>query len=206
MSRLLLVRHGETMLNSSIRFWGDTDVELGDTGIKQAEQVRDRLATERIDTIYSSDMSRASVTAGIIASRHQAAVTICPELHEINFGKVEGFTFEEISKAYPELASTWYDQGINLTFPGGESLADVNDRVIKFIERLHNHDEKETVLVVAHAASLRLLVCRLMGIDTNHWRQLRLDLASLSILHTYPEITLMSLFNDTSHLKDLKGD
>ncbi len=60
MSRLILVRHGETKLNSQERFWGRTDVELGAVGIRQAEQLRDRLATERIDAIYVSTLRRAS--------------------------------------------------------------------------------------------------------------------------------------------------
>jgi len=74
LSRLLLVRHGETRLNNAKRFWGKTDVELSDTGIRQAEQMRDHLATQKIDVIYASNLSRARVTAEIIASRHQLSI------------------------------------------------------------------------------------------------------------------------------------
>ena len=201
MSELLLVRHGETKLNSAQRYWGHTDVELSDTGIRQAEQLRDRLAEQKIDVIYTSDLSRALATARIIASSHQADIITCTELHEINFGKVEGLTFKEISQLYPELAQSWYRRSIELKFPGGESIADIDKRVSKFPDRLKKHAPEETVLIVAHSAPLRLLTCHLLGIELQHWLQFRLDLASLSILDTYPEVTILRLFNDTSHLK-----
>ena len=92
MSRLLLVRHGDTELNSAERYWGNTDVKLSDAGFRQAERLRDRLATERIDAIYSSELRRASATAEIIASSHRLHVIICAELREMNFGELEGLT------------------------------------------------------------------------------------------------------------------
>ena len=88
MSRLILVRHGDTKSNSADRFWGQTDVRLSDSGIKQAEQLRDRLSTEKIDAIYSSNLCRASETARIIAASHQLGIVTCNELREINFGNV----------------------------------------------------------------------------------------------------------------------
>ena len=97
MSRLLLVRHGDTKSNSAERFWGQTDVELSVTGIRQAEQLRDRLAPQRIDAICTSNLHRALVTAEIIASNHQLRTITCAELREINFGDIEGLTFKEVS-------------------------------------------------------------------------------------------------------------
>ena len=93
MSRLLVVRHGNTKLNNAKRFWGQTDVELSTDGIRQAEKLRDRLAAEKIDAAYSSTLSRARLTAEIIASKHQLGVTALIELMEINFGYIEGLTF-----------------------------------------------------------------------------------------------------------------
>ena len=201
MSKLLLVRHGNTKLNSAERFWGQTDVELSADGIRQAERLRDRLAEQKIDAIYTSNLSRAVVTAEIIASKHQLDIITCPELVEINFGHAEGLTFEEISQLYPELAKSMADRSIRPRFPGGESLDELNDRVIKFLPRLEKHAPEETVLIVAHAGILRLLICNLLGIEQQHWRQMRTDLGSLSILDTYPQGAILSLLNDISHLK-----
>jgi len=201
MSKLFLVRHGDTKLNSAERFWGQTDVELSVAGMRQAERLRDRLATQKIDVIYTSNLSRALVTAEIIASSHQLDVITCAELHEINFGKVEGLTFTEVSHLYPELARTWPDRDLTFRFPDGESVDELNNRVSKFLGRLQKHTLEETILIVAHSAPLRLLICHLLGIDLRNWRQFRLDLASLSIMETYPQGAILSLLNDVSHLE-----
>ena len=201
MAKLLLVRHGNTKLNSAQRFWGHTDIELSADGTKQAEQLRDRLAVEKIDAIYASNLSRAIATAEIIASRHRSTVITCAELKEINFGLAEGLTFDEINQRFPELAKSLADRRIRPQFPGGESSVELNQRVRKFLPKLEKHTPEETILVVAHSGTLRLLICNLLGIELQHWRQIRLDLASLTIVDTYPEIAIISLLNDTSHLR-----
>ena len=201
MSKLLLVRHGNTKLNSAERFWGQTDVELGADGVKQAKQLRDRLAAQKIDAIYTSNLSRTVATAEIIASRHQVDIITCDELVEINFGCVEGLTFKEISQRYPELAKLLARRSPETRFPGGESIDELNKRVSRFPSRLEKHKPEETILIVAHSGTLRLLMCNLLGIELKHWQQMRLDLASLSILETYPHRAILSLLNDVSHLK-----
>jgi len=201
LSRLLLVRHGHTKLNSGQRFWGKTDVALSDKGIQEAEKLRDRLATEKINATYASNLSRARLTAEIIASRHNVKINSHAELNEISFGWLEGLTFEEIGKLHPELAEVLSKWSVKPKFPGGESLDDLNDRVQKFLEQLRKHKPKETILIVSHAGTLRLIICNLLAIGLEHWRHIRLDLASLSIIETYPEGAILSLLNDVSHLK-----
>ena len=122
MSRLLLARHGDTELNSARRFQGHSDVELSAAGYRQVESLRDRLVNEKIDAIYSSDLRRALVTAETIASKHQLDVMACPELREINYGKLERLTFDEISRLYPEVAELFGDRSLELKFPDGESV------------------------------------------------------------------------------------
>ncbi len=200
MPRLLLVRHGNTKGNSAERFWGQTDVELSADGIWQAERLSDRLAEEKIDFIYSSELLRASATAEIIASRHQMKVITCPELPEINFGKVEGLSFSEIGQRYPELVRAWPTRNPSFRFPEGESISDLNNRIMGFLPRLEKHTTEDTVLVVAHSGVLRLLVCHLLKIDIWHWRQLRTDLASLSIVEAHSQGATLTSLNDTSHL------
>lgn len=201
MSRLLLVRHANTVANSAERFWGHTDVELSQEGIRQAEKLRNRLAKEKIDAVYASPLRRAVVTAEIVASGHQLRPTICAELHEVDFGQVEGMTFNEISQRYPELVKAWPTRDINFRFPGGESIADVNERLSKFLDRVNEHAPEETVLIVAHAGPLRLLICHLLGLEPWHWRKFWTDIASLSVVNTYPGGAILNLLNDVSHLK-----
>lgn len=204
MSRLLLVRHGETELRSSERLWGSTDVELSADGLKQAEKLRDRLAEEKIDVIYSSNLKRALVTAETIASRHQLDIIPCDELHEIDFGDTEGLTYEEINRLYPEYVKLRREKGTSVRFPGGESLDDLGQRVSIFVNnRLEQHKEEETLLVVAHAGVARILICQLLGLELRYLRNLRLDLASLSIVGIHPQGPVINLLNDTSHLRGI---
>ena len=200
MSTLLLVRHGQTKLNDSKRFWGKTDIELSDEGIKQAEKLRDYLATYKINVVYASNLSRARITAEIIASRHKLKINTCEELAEINFGLAEGLAFEEIQRLHPELSQELMNGESRIKFPGGESLDEVNSRVQKFVNRLKEHKPEETLLIVAHFGTLRLAVCNLLGIRMEHWRQLQTDLASLSIVETHPHGAVLRLLNGVSHL------
>ena len=203
MSKLLLVRHGETELKSSERLWGHTDVKLNALGLKQAERLRDRLAQEKISAIYSSELKRALVTAEIIASRHHLTVVICPELYEIDFGQLEGLTLEEVGQLYPEVIRLREERNPKLKYPGGDSVIEFDERVSKFLSRLEQHTDGETILIVAHSGVLRILLCRLLNMDLGHLWQYLLDLASVSILETNQKRATLNLLNDTSHLAQI---
>ena len=205
MAKLLLVRHGRTRLHQADRFWGSTDIPLGDEGIHQAELLRDRLAGEKIDVVYSSDLGRTRQTAEIVAAPREIPIQIEPAINECNFGFMEGLTYSEIIKQNPDLNDVLMGNNVDKKFPGGESLSEFDTRVKRFIPRLNDHKQKETILVVAHGGSIPLLLCHLIGIPVRHWRQLRISQASLSIVDTYPEISILSLLNDTSHLQH-KGE
>jgi len=200
LARLLLVRHGETEMQSSLRYWGSTDVNLGETGIRQAEKLRDRLAKEKIDFAYSSCLKRAVLTASIITSSHSIRVAECRELREIDFGCLEGLDFNQVQQQFPAIAQKWIDGSPDLSYPRGESLAALDLRVGQFRSRLAVHTDSETVLVVAHSGVLRTLICQLLGLETSNRWKYRMDLASLSIIDTYENKSILGLLNDTSHL------
>jgi broad specificity phosphatase PhoE len=202
LAKLLMVRHGETDRNSSQRYWGRTDVGLGPVGLRQAEQLRDRLAVEKIDCVYSSVMRRALVTAQTLASLHKLPVVGCPELREIDFGKIEGMNFGEVQNHFPEIALMWIKNNTELVYPEGEGLAQLEKRITEFRTRLCNHTEDQTILIVAHSGVLRSLICQLLDLDMKSRWHIRLDLASLSVVETYAGTTILSLLNDTSHLID----
>ena len=205
MSRLLLVRHGITEFNSTRRFAGYSDIELSTDGYRQVEKLRDRLAGEKIEVVYTSDLKRALVTAEVITDGRELEVTTCPELREMNYGDAEGLTFAEISQHYPEVAERCVNFSLELEFPGGESFTGFMNRTIKFLDRLNDHTPSQTMLIVSHSGPLRVLVCHLLGIDPGRWWQLRFDNASLSIVETYPRGAIINLLNDTSHLKVSDG-
>jgi alpha-ribazole phosphatase len=204
MARLLLVRHGTTKLHAPDRFWGSTDIALSDAGIRQAEKLRDRLKDEKITAVFSSALSRARVTAEVIAAAADLKVTTDASLDECNFGYVEGLTFTEINKKYPDLAEVLLGFDIDTRFPGGESFGEFDARVRQFLPNLDKFKTRDTVAIVAHGGSLPLLVCHLLGLPIKTWRQLRITQGSLSIVETFNRGAVLTLLNDTSHLKPVR--
>lgn len=202
MTKLLLVRHGITEMNSLMKFSGHTDVDLNEEGFRQVEKLGERLAKEQIDAVYCSDLKRAVSTAEVISRGHGTEISSCFELREINYGDAEGLSFDEISRQYPEVTKALRDFSPELSFPGGEDFKGFTARVCSFLDKLDNHAEEHTVLIVAHGGSLRTLICDLLAIGQEHWRKFRFDNASLTIVDIYSREPILSLLNDTSHLTE----
>lgn len=171
LGKVILVRHGETDWNQERRFQGQSDPELNENGEIQAQEAAALLSGENIDLVFSSDMIRARATAAVIAGLHHAPVIIDSSLREMNFGDWEGRTFADVKNRYPELLNKWLENSFETRIPGGETAEEVNSRVIKAWANISAAaSERDTVAVVAHGGSLRLLLCHLTGIDSSrHW-------------------------------------
>jgi alpha-ribazole phosphatase len=196
--RLLLARHGETEYNRQWRYQGRTDLGLNRLGQKQAESLRQRLAREPIDLIYTSGLRRAAETAGTIARGRGVRVVPCQSLAEIDFGRFEGMTYEEITEGYPE----WQPGGFSFAEYGGENLEQMARRIGMFLEKLRrDNPEDANVLIVAHSGPLRVLLCLLLGIDIGKWRSFRLMPTSLTVVEGLGQSPVLTLLNDVSHLK-----
>ena len=91
-----------------------------------------------------------------------------------------------------------------MKFPGGEGFEEFIERASRFLDKLDKHASSQTILIVSHSGPLKVLVCRLLGIDLGHWRQIRIDNASLSIVETHSRGAVVSLLNGTAHLKGLE--
>jgi alpha-ribazole phosphatase len=198
--RLLLVRHGVTAFNDARKFMGHSDLAMSEIGYRQVERLRDRLVGQKIDAVYSSDLKRTLDTAEIILAGRKVEIVPCPELRECYYGDCEGLTFQEISSNYPDVAEKCINFTLELEFPEGESFRDFIERASGFLDRLENHARSDTILITSHNGPLKVLVLRLLGIDMNHWWQIRIDTASLSIVETYPRGAILNVLNDTSHL------
>ncbi|MES0329378.1 MAG: histidine phosphatase family protein [Dehalococcoidales bacterium] len=194
----MLVRHGQT--DGSDRYYGRTDNDLNAAGREQAEGLRRRLASEKINAVYTSTLKRAIATAEAIATGRGLEITCCSELDEVDFGKLEGMTYEEICRQYPTVAASWTDWSAQLEFPGGESASLFGQRVVRFLERLKSHNDDETILVVGHGGPLRLLLCRLLGLGIKHCNQFTFGLASISVVNRYSQGAILSQLSDVCHL------
>jgi alpha-ribazole phosphatase len=125
-------------------------------------------------------------------------VVPCEELAEIDFGKFEGLTYDEVVKSYP----CWKPSDFSFTAYGGESLEQLALRIRAFVDKLHGENPDDAnILIVAHSGSLRVLLCVLLGIDIESWRRFRLAPASLTVIENSGQQPVLTLLNDVSHLQ-----
>ena len=171
--KLLLARHGETAWNAEGRYQGREDIALSATGEAQARALGERLRALRIDRAVASPLSRARRTAELALGPDRASLlSIDAGLMEIAHGSWEGLLAPEIRERDPERARAWRDTPHEVQMPGGESLQQVLDRAWPALQRAgEGMGNDETLLVVAHDAVNRVLLCRVLGIPlSNLWR------------------------------------
>ena len=203
-TRLYLVRHGATPLTAENRFSGDVGVDLSPEGRAQVVGLAARLEHDPISAIYCSPLSRAVETARILAGPH--GLDPIPEegLKEISHGRWEGLTRQEVEERFGDEYASWEADPFTFAPVGGESGVAVLARALPAARRIIAGHDGETILVVSHKATLRLLLCALLGIDPRGYRD-RLDQspACLNVVDLRdPVRARLVLFNDVSHYAD----
>lgn len=158
--RLVLVRHGETDGDSSVRYHGSGDVALSEEGREQMRRACVELNTVPFELVVASPLQRAWQSAWILG--RGAPVRLEANLREVDFGRWEGRTDEEIRESDPELYGAWKSGREDFAYPGGESRAGFRERVRRGLERLLEADAWN-VLVVAHKGVVRILAEELTG-------------------------------------------
>jgi probable phosphoglycerate mutase len=203
-TRVFMVRHGATVLSAEDRFAGATDVALSDEGRAQTQRLSERLSREKICAIFASPLGRTVETAGILAAPHQLEVNTRDGLREINHGRWEQLTRKEVEQRFPEEAADWEKDPYTFAPLGGESGLAVTARALPVLIQLVREHAGETILVVSHKATIRLLLSSLLGFDPRRYRD-NLDQkpAALNIVDFKdPARSRLTLFNDTSHYDD----
>lgn len=201
MTRVILVRHGQTLWNALGKYQGHTDVPLNEVGIEQARKVAKRLAGENISAVYASDLSRAKDTAKIIAQKHGLEVETDKKLREMNFGLWEGKTYNQIQEEYPQLVKVWISDPQLLQIPQGETFSQVQLRAIRALkEIIRRHNINETIVVVAHGLTIISIICAVLEIDLKNMWKIKQGNTGISIIEFYDNNGILTLFNDTHHL------
>ena len=200
-TRILLVRHGETRLTLEDRFAGSNDEPLSDEGREQAASLGLRLSSVPIAAAYASPMARTMETAQLVAAPHGLPVQTAAALREIDYGNWEGLTRDEVIDRFPQAYGLWEEDPLLVAPEGGESGLSVIHRALPFLREIIERHRHQTVLVVSHKGTNRLLVSSLLGLDARGYRE-RLDQspAALTILDFMNEVRpRLKLFNDISH-------
>jgi len=202
MTEIILARHGETEWNVEEIFRGRIDIELNETGIKQARLLAEYLSDVEIQAIYSSPLKRALRTAEIIASYHKLDIEITPGLIDFNYGQWQGLPHQEVEDKYKELYTKWTNSPDQVKIPEGESLDEVrgrargvvNDVIAKY---------KGAVVLVSHRVVNKVLICALLGLDNSDFWNIRQDTCGITTFTHENEQFILTEHNNTSYLKSL---
>jgi len=200
-TRILLVRHGETEWNRVERFRGRADVPLNERGIAQAEATGRRIASQWKPTaVYASPLSRAARTAEVIARHFGLSVQAHAGFINIHYGEWQGLSPDEVRERWPEMLRTWYEAPQAARIPGGETLDEVRARGLAAVNELAARHEGETIALVGHTGMNRAILLGVLGLPTDRFWRLRQDTCAVNVFEAdRGDFTVVTL-NDTCHL------
>jgi broad specificity phosphatase PhoE len=202
--RLMLIRHGETDWNATLRYQGHANIPLNQQGREQAHKTGMRLARYGAAALYSSDILRAAETAEIIGSVNGLTPRPMPNLREIDVGKWEGLTPEELYRRFPEHMAAFDRDPARTVRLGGESYAQLQQRSLVALNDIHAaHPGDELVLAVSHGGTIRALLCHIIGLDLAHFGRLWLDNGSLTELRHGAHGWRLVRLNDAAHMEGM---
>jgi probable phosphoglycerate mutase len=202
LTRIVLVRHGQTEWNRVERFRGRADVPLNATGLAQAEATGQRVAAEWQPTaVYTSPLSRAIKTAEAIARHFALPVQVHPGLADIDFGEWQGLTRDEALARWPDDVTAWYTVPHTAHIPRGETLASLRARAMPTVAELAARHVGQTIVLVGHTVINRVILLGVLGLGNDRFWRLQQDNCAINVFDAEDgDYTLVSL-NDTCHLQ-----
>ena len=199
-TRIVAVRHGETVWNAEMRMQGQLDTALSERGRRQAARAAEALVGEGIEAIVASDLVRAYDTAGAIAAVLGLPITTDAGLRERCFGIFEGYTDAEIDARWPDQAARWRRHEPTFGPEGGEKLVEFSARAVAAVTRIAAAAGGRTTLVVTHGGVLDCLYRAASGLALGAPRSWELGNAAINrLLYTGERFTLVG-WSDTGHL------
>jgi phosphoserine phosphatase len=174
MTRLILIRHGETEWNVIGRYQGQADPPLNEQGIAQSYQLADQLIESNLEILYTSPLQRAAQTAQILANKLRIPLYIEPRFMEIHQGDWQTRLRSEIEQLYPDLFRRWESEPWEVSPPHGESLSQVQDRVIDALAEIIDKFPNQCVGIVTHRIPIALIKIHNQGFDRDIVRSMQL--------------------------------
>ena len=205
MTRIILVRHGQSEANANQIFAGHSDFPLTQFGHKQAKLVAEYLAkNEKIDAIYSSDLKRAYYTAVPTAELLGMEIIKDTRLREVFAGEWESKPTSFIEENYPEDFNCWRNDFSHVRCTGGESIIEVYNRIVPAICEISEKNDGRTVLITSHATVARSFFAYAMGLPCDRTADSPAAVnASISLFEMDKEKVLSYKLNITDHLGDM---
>ncbi|MFH2019001.1 MAG: histidine phosphatase family protein [bacterium] len=199
MTKIYLVRHGESLANTLGIYQGQTyDTVLSPLGRKQARTLRDYFQDKNIGALLASPLTRTQLTAKQVSLVTGLPIQTDPRLLETNHGQWEGLPKDEIQTRWGNLLIKWQTNPLGVVFPGGESFADLQTRILLWLSGM-----KETpvnTVIVTHDNFIRVVVAHLLSTPTTEFWRFPLDPAGVTTLLLDDGIITLEKINDNTHL------
>ncbi|HWQ73296.1 MAG TPA: histidine phosphatase family protein [Desulfitobacteriaceae bacterium] len=202
MTRIILTRHGETEWNIERRVQGRLDSPLTEKGQTQARSLALRLRNESIQYLYSSDLPRAIATAEEIRRELQLERVIPePRIREFSFGDWEGKLWDELRQTYCDIFRVWDNTPQLVRVPNGDNMYTFTEKVWEYFQELIARHQGETICLVSHGLTLKLLVTRALGFTVDEWLKTPLQFnTAVNIMEVKGTKINPIILGDCSHL------
>ena len=203
-TRVVLIRHGESVDNVAGRISGWTDSTLTDVGHEQARRMARHVSSHyRPSAVYASTLQRATLTAAPLAELMGAPVVVRPNLRELHFGVAEGLTHEEVMERH---AQVWEmaqgEDDLSFGWPGGETRAEFYGRIRHAFADIVRSHRGETVAVISHGGVISSLIADLLAGNPAAWRRYLLHNCALTELSASGDTMTVLEWNLIEHLAD----
>lgn len=203
MTKLFLIRHGETQNNLELRYQGNSNQGLTEKGILQAKSIAKCLQKEKLETIYSSALRRAFQTAEIIGEHHNLTPNIHEGLNEIDFGAWEGLTYNEIESRFPGVFEKWVSGTDGIEIPEGEARIDFHQRISSAVSSITKNHPDGQIAIVTHGGPIKSILCNILEVNPTAFWRIKQSNTALNIVEFYEESGFINLVNDTCHLNNI---
>jgi broad specificity phosphatase PhoE len=205
MTKIILTRHGQTEGGARPRFRGRADLALSEAGMEQARATSKRISATlgwKPSAVYTSPMRRCVVTGRVICEPFGLTVEPVDGLNDIDYGKWEGLTSDEVKAHWPEELQIWYYTPHLSKLPGGETLEEVLARASSAVDDILRRHPKGTIVLVGHSSVNRVILLHALGLPLSRYRCLWQDMCAVSELNFSPRSGFsIKLINDTYHLR-----
>lgn len=191
--RWVLIRHGEPEASAKGRCYGKLDVGLSDSGRAQMARVSEAFSRTTLDVVYTSPRRRAREGAEILSGKF----VVESRLSEIDFGELEGLTYEEAAEQFPDLYQRWMREPTEVQFPGGESFAEMKARVLEAISTIRDAHSEQTIAIVSHGGVNRIVLAEALGIEARRIFHLDQSHAGVNIVDDFDDYAVVRLMNGT---------
>lgn len=207
MLRIYITRHGQTQWNQERRLQGWKDAPLTELGIKQAEELGNRIKKIDLDHIYCSPLGRTKKTAEIALDGKNIPLSLDERLKEINMGDWEGIDAEKVKENHPKHYNLFWNSPDKYEPDTGESYIDIYDRVTDALDEIISKHSDENILIISHGCASKVMLAYFEGRPLGElWESDSLKETSLSLVEIDGEEVNIRMYGDTSHLDNLPSE